>query len=308
VTTLAITGGTGFVGRHLLRLVTERDMQARALARRAQDPMRRIFWVSGALDQPASLTRLMAGADAVIHVAGVVNAADRGGFAAGNIAGTAAMIAATQEAGVRRFVHVSSLAAREPELSDYGWSKAESEQLVAASGLDWAIVRPPAVYGPGDTEMLDMFRMAARGLVALPPGGRLSVIAAEDLARLLLALAAGASSGGIYEPDDGCPGGWSHQDFANALGKAVGRRVRTLAAPAALLRIGAGIDGMVRGRGAKLTRDRVRYFCHPDWVVDPGRAPPSSLWRAEIETPAGLSATAAWYRAQGLLPPARPRS
>jgi uncharacterized protein YbjT (DUF2867 family) len=305
VTTLAITGGTGFVGRHLLRLVTERDGQARALARRPQEAMRRIFWVAGALDQPAALTRLMAGADAVIHVAGVVNAADRAGFAAGNIAGTAAMIAAAQNAGVRRFVHVSSLAAREPDLSDYGWSKAESEKLVAASGLDWTIVRPPAVYGPGDSEMLELFRMAARGIVALPPAGRLSVIAAEDLSRLLLALADDAGAGAIYEPDDGRPGGWSHADFAQALGDAVGRRVRTLAVPAALLRIGARLDGLMRGDKAKLTPDRVRYFCHPDWTVDPGRAPPASLWQAQIATPAGLSATAGWYRARGLLRPGR---
>ena len=308
MTTLAITGGTGFVGGHLLRLVTERDGQARALARRPQPPMRRIFWVSGALDQPAALARLMAGADVAIHVAGVVNAPDRAGFAAGNIAGTTAMIAAARDAGVRRFVHVSSLAAREPDLSAYGWSKAESEKLVTASGLDWSIVRPPAVYGPGDLEILELFRMAARGLVALPPGGRLSAIAAEDLARLLLALAEGGEPGRIYEPDDGRPDGWSHDEFAHALGAAVGRKVRTLAVPAGLLRVGARIDGLVRGGKAKLTADRVRYFCHPDWVSDPDRAPPAALWRAEIATPAGLSATADWYRAQGLLPPARPKS
>jgi uncharacterized protein YbjT (DUF2867 family) len=308
VTTLAITGGTGFVGRHLLRLVTERDMQARALARTAQSPMRRIFWVAGALDQPASLARLVAGADAVIHVAGVVNAPDRAGFAAGNVAGTQAMIDAARAAGVRRFVHVSSLAAREPDLSAYGWSKAESEKLVAASGLDWTIVRPPAVYGPGDKEMLDLFRMAARGLVALPPGGRLSVIAAEDLARLLLALAEGGPSGVTYEPDDGTPHGWEHKQFARALGAAVGRQVRGVAVPAAVLRLGAKIDGIVRGGGAKLTADRVRYFCHPDWVAAADRAPPAALWRAEIATPAGLSATADWYRAQGWLPPGRNRT
>jgi uncharacterized protein YbjT (DUF2867 family) len=303
--TLAITGGTGFVGRHLLRLLTGRGDRARALARRPQEAVPGIVWVSGALDQPTSLAQLVDGADAVIHVAGLVNAADRAGFAAGNVAGTAAMIAAAREAGVRRFVHVSSLAARAPELSDYGWSKAESEKLVEASGLDWTIVRPPAVYGPGDGEMLELFRMAARGLVALPPDGRLSVIAAEDLARLLLALADREGSGDIYEPDDGRPGGWSHTEFAHALGDAVGRRVRTVAMPALLLRAGARIDGMVRGRGAKLTPDRVRYFCHPDWTVDPDRAPPAAAWQAQIATPAGLSATTDWYRARGLLPPAR---
>jgi uncharacterized protein YbjT (DUF2867 family) len=308
VTTLAITGGTGFVGRHLLRLVIERDLQARALARSEQRPMRRIFWVAGALDQPASLARLVAGTDAVIHVAGVINAPDREGFAAGNMAGTQAMIDAARAAGVRRFVHVSSLAAREPELSLYGWSKAESEKLVAASGLDWTIVRPPAVYGPGDKEMLELFRMAAGGFVPLPPRGRLSVIAAEDLARLLLVLAEDGPAGATYEPDDGVPGGWEHSQFAQVLGTALGRRVRSFALPAAMLRLGARIDGLVRGTGAKLTADRVRYYCHPDWVVDQDRRPPADLWRPEIATPDGLSATADWYRAQGWLPPARNRT
>src|SRR3546814_12879427 len=92
------------------------------------------------------------------------------------------MTAAAAAAEVGRFVHVSSLAAREPELSAYGRSKAESEKLMAESGLDWAIVRPPAVYGPGDRESLELFRMAARGLVVLPPAGRLSLIPAHDLA------------------------------------------------------------------------------------------------------------------------------
>ncbi|MFX7866220.1 NAD(P)H-binding protein, partial [Acinetobacter baumannii] len=90
------------------------------------------------------------GADAVLHVAGVVNAPTREGFAAGNIDGTRAMLAAAQAAGIPRFVLVSSLAARAPSLSIYGWSKAEAEKLVIDCPLDWTIIRPPAVYGPGD--------------------------------------------------------------------------------------------------------------------------------------------------------------
>lgn len=298
---IAVTGGTGFVGGHLLRLAALADWQMRALARSARPLKAKVFWVAGALDKPDSLARLMTGADAVIHVAGVVNAPDRAGFAAGNIAGTAAMLAAARNAGVARFVHVSSLAAREPALSDYGWSKAEAEALVAASGLDWTIVRPPAVYGPGDREMLELFRMARRGFVALPPGGRLSVIHAEDLARLLMALAERGAPGSMLEPDDATPGGWSHGEFAHALGAAVGRRVRTLALSAGLMRLAAGLDTLVRRDRAKLTPDRVRYFCHPDWVVAAERAPAAELWRPEITTPVGLKTTADWYRAQGWL-------
>jgi len=232
----------------------------------------------------------------------VVNAANREGFAAGNIAGTQAIVDAAKAAGVRRFIHVSSLAAREPGLSAYGWSKAGAEAVVTASGLDWTMVRPPAIYGPGDSDMLELFRMAARGFVLLPPGGRVSLIHATDLARLLLDLVPDAGSVlRTYEVDDGAPGGWDHRELAHAIGAAVGRKVRALSMPAAMLRLGATIDGLARGARAKLTVDRVRYFCHPDWAVKKGAQPRASLWRPEIDTRAGLRATAESYRAAGRL-------
>ena len=238
----------------------------------------------------------------MIHVAGVVNAPDRAGFHAGNVEGTAAMLSAARGAGIRRFIHVSSLAAREPGLSDYGWSKAESESLVAASGLDWTVVRPPAIYGAGDREMLELFRMARAGIVLLPPGGRLSLIEASDLARLLLELVpASETIGRSYEPHDDAPAGWDHRDFARLLGTAVGRRVLPLSTPAALLRLASRVERLARGEGAKLTADRVRYFCHPDWVVSDGAQVPPEIWRPQMETRAGLRATADWYRAAGWL-------
>src|SRR3546814_19291408 len=98
------------------------------------------------------------------------------------------MIDAARKAGLRRFIHISSLAAREPELSAYGASKAKSEKLVAASGLEWTIIRPPAVYGPGDRETLELFKMARRGLVAPPPPRRLPVHPVEDLCSLIPAV------------------------------------------------------------------------------------------------------------------------
>ena len=296
---LAITGGTGFVGGRLIELALAEGHDVRALTRRRQAPRDGVTWIEGALDRPDSLDHLAEGADAVIHVAGVINARDPAGFEAGNVTGTSAVLRAAERAGTKRFVHVSSLAAREPKLSAYGASKAGSEALVAASSLSNAIVRPPAVYGPGDREMLELFRMAKRGLVLLPPGGRLSVIHADDLGRLLLALAdPGAPNGLLVEPDDGRHRGWSHEEFGQALGRALGRRVVTFSTPRAILNLGAGIDRLVRRASAKLTPDRVAYFCHPDWMVDPGRGAPETLWRPEIDTETGLADTAKWYRQQ----------
>jgi uncharacterized protein YbjT (DUF2867 family) len=301
VSVLAITGGTGFVGSRLIDLAVGAGHQVRALTRREQPARDGVTWVRGDLDAIGALAELCDGADAVIHVAGVVNAPDREGFAHGNITGTANMLAAAKGAGVRRFVHVSSLASREPQLSAYGWSKGEADKLVRASGLEWTIVRPPAIYGPGDLEMLELFRIARFGLALLPPGGRISVIEVGDLGRLLLALAVTERFPGEIDPDDGRDGGWSHPDFARAIGRAVGRRVLALSLPKAVLMAGARIDKLLRGKRAKLTPDRVSYFCHPDWVADRAHRAPANLWTPQVETDAGLVETARWYRAEGLL-------
>ncbi len=293
---LALTGATGFVGTHLLDLALDEGHNVRALTRRPQSPQKGVTWVEGALDNPAALASLVEGTDAVIHVAGVINA-DAGGFEAGNVNGTAAMLCAATEAGTKRFVHVSSLAAREPALSLYGASKARSEALVTASSLSTAIVRPPAVYGPGDRETLELFKMAKRGLIVLPPAGRLSLLHVDDLARLLVTLAASEQTL-LIEPDDGRSGGWTHEEFGQALGQAVGRKVRTLAAPRFLLHLAARAEMLVRGGKAKLTPDRAAYFCHPDWAISPAHAAPADLWQPQVPTEQGLAATALWYRAQ----------
>jgi nucleoside-diphosphate-sugar epimerase len=254
--------------------------------------------VRGRLEDGDALRHLARGAVAVIHVAGVISAPDAAGFEAGNVAGTVAMLEAAKAEDVPRFVHISSLAAREPQLSMYGASKARSEVRVNASGLSHAVVRPPAVYGPGDRETLELFKMAKRGLVLLPPRGRISLIHVDDLAQLLLALSARqAPSGLTVEPDDGRAGGWSHEEFARALGRATGREKPplTLQAPVALLNAGAFIDRLVRGTNAKLTPDRAAYFAHPDWVASPALGVPTRLWAPRIATEEGLAATARWY-------------
>ena len=297
-----MTGGTGFVGGATIDVALGLGHQVRALTRRPQPTREGVTWIEGTLDDVAGLTRLCEGADCVLHIAGVVNAPDRAGFVAGNITGTENMLAAAKAAGVARFVHVSSLAAREPALSNYCWSKAEAETRVTASGLDWLMVRPPAVYGPGDTEMLDLFRMAARGVVMLPPGGRMSVVHVADLARLLVRLAAGSGDPqAIYEVDDGMVSGWSHAAFADALGDAVGRKVRSFSTPKLALHLAARGDRLLRGKTAKLTPDRARYIAHSDWTADPHKQPSTQLWQAEIPTRQGLAETARWYRAQGWL-------
>lgn len=304
---LAITGGTGFLGSHVLEQALTQGLRPQALTRRTGAVERapgtpQPRWIEGTLADNAALARLCEGAGAVLHIAGAVNVPTREAFAAANIAGTQELVDAARAAGVTRFVHVSSLAAREPGLSDYGWSKAGAEEVVMASGLDWTIIRPPAIYGPRDSDMFEMFRAARLGVLPVPPAGASSVIHAGDLARLLLAAATGSGpdwSQQVFEPDDGRPGGWPHKDLAQAIGAAMGRRVWAPGLPAAVLRTAARADRLVRGAKARLTPDRASYMLHPDWVSAPRHAVPAHLWSPAIPTPEGLAQTAAWYHGNG---------
>ena len=301
--TIAVTGGTGFVGQALLDAAAKQGMPLRALARKPQALRNGVEWVAGDLADTAALAELVQGTEAVIHVAGVTTAADAAGFEAGNVAGTMAMVEACLAAGVPRFVLVSSLSAREPSLSQSGASKARAEQVVKASGLDWTIIRSPAIYGPRDDGMFELFRAARWGVVPTPAGGRASVIHADDLVRLLLALVPGgeAVTHRSFEPDDGKRDGWSHYDLARAIGWAVGRRPWVLGLSPRTMRLAARVDTRLRGRRAKLTLDRVGYLNHPDWAASPEASVPPAIWQPQVETREGLRATALWYREQGWL-------
>lgn len=298
--TLAITGATGFVGQAVIDHALTQGHRVQALARRPQAAREGVAWIAGDLADGAAHVALCEGADALIHIAGAVNVPTRAAFAAANIAGTQAIVDAATATGVRRFVHVSSLAAREPTLSNYGWSKAGAEDVVLASSLDWTIVRPPGIYGPRDLDVLEMFRMAKRGIMLLPPRGRGSWIHVEDLARLLLTLASGGASHAILEPDDGTP--VTHEQMAQAIAQALGKAsVTTLHAPRPLLNLAARADRLLRGDKAKLTPDRASYMAHPDWTSNPALRPDPALWQPQISASDGLAATARWYREQGWL-------
>lgn len=300
---LAITGATGFVGSTVMDLALMQGFSIRALTRRNLEMRKGVEWVRGTLEDKDALASLCEGANAVIHIAGLTNTPDPSEFETANVTGTANVLAAMKEARSKRLVFVSSLSAREPQLSAYGSSKAEAEKLVQAAKLNWTIVRPPAVYGPRDDDMFELFRAAKWGFVPLPPSGATSIIHVSDLGELLIELAvrSGNDQAALvrkktFEPDDGRIGGWAHKEMASAIGKAMGRRVFAMNLPENVLELAARADHVMRGDKAKLTADRVGYMCHPNWVARSDRNVPDTFWQPRISGEEGFAMTAQWYR------------
>ncbi|MBM3513244.1 MAG: SDR family NAD(P)-dependent oxidoreductase, partial [Alphaproteobacteria bacterium] len=209
---VAVTGATGLIGRHLLRALTEAGAKVKAFARRpANDES--VDWITGSLTDGSGLAKLVDGVDAVVHLAGAIKALRRDDYFQANLAGTRALAdAIVTSAPAAKLIHVSSLAAREPGLSDYAASKRAAEQLLRGyhDRIAMTVLRPPAVYGPGDLETLRMFKMAAAGWVLVPGvrGARLSLVhVADAVAAIMAALAAPALGPEPIEFDDGASGG-----------------------------------------------------------------------------------------------------
>lgn len=308
---VALTGGSGFVGGHILRRLTADGWRVRALARRpgALPEAPGLTAVPGDLESETALAELMAGADAVVHCAGLVAARSAAEFHRVNAEGTGRVLdAAAAGGGKRRFVLISSLAAREPQLSPYAASKRQAEALLQQSGggLDWQVLRPPVVYGPGDRATLPLFRQFARGLVLRPAGqGRFSMLYVEDLAAAVAALLDQAlPSARVMELDDGSPGGYGWDDILAAAERQFGRRVRGLAVPRPIQRLAAGLGTLgaaVTGRPPILSQGKVNEIAHPDWVSRHNLLGDCISWSAAVRLDEGFSRSAAWYKAAGWL-------
>jgi 2-alkyl-3-oxoalkanoate reductase len=309
---VAVTGASGFVGPHLVAALARRGWKLRLLLRR-WSPLPSLAGVAaeivwGDLDDAAALRRLVDGADAVVHAAGLIKAREASDFMAVNRDGTARLAEIAPQA---KFLLLSSLAAREPRLSPYGASKWAAEQALTSRSGPWLAVRAPAVYGPGDRETLSYFRAAARGMAPEPMASRarLSLIHVADLAEALaLALAAplpAATPSPVYEIDDGRAGGYDYGDMARAAGAALGRRLVRLPVPRPAMVAVAGLNALAQSLGggtAILTRGKVAEIFHSDWVVRDRRLADATGFRARYDLRTGFDDAVRWYRARGWLP------
>ena len=166
---IALTGATGFVGRHVLPQLLSEGHTVRALCRgRRPAADSRVTPVEGDLFTPAALRELMAGADAVVHLVGIIMERPGRGqtFARVHVEGTRNLIKAAQAACVKRWVHMSALGSRPDGVSTYHRTKWQAEEAVRAAGLDYTIFRPSLIHGP-DGEFVQMVKDFCCGM--LPP-------------------------------------------------------------------------------------------------------------------------------------------
>jgi len=309
---VAITGATGFIGTHVVRQLADRGWMVRILTRRIPGshlfPLPRVEAVIGDLADPGALERLVAGTDAVVHLAGVVKAPSAEAFHQANVVGTRAIAEAVAALPKGRLIHISSLAAREPALSDYAHSKTEAENEIRriSNGIDWIIIRPSVVYGPGDRETLGFFQAAERGFSVIPGprDQRISFINVRDLSNLINVLVENNATGETLEIDDSKPGGYGWPEIIGAMSTATGKRLLSLHLPATVVRMVAGINAAVHRLGGSTTMftpGKARELLHRDWAARAPAAGTLSGWTPAHRLAEGFEKTMLWYRAAGWL-------
>ena len=320
-----VTGASGFVGSHLVEELAARGFRVRALVRKSSN----LRWLRRAKPELAygdvtvaeSLPAALDGVDYVFHAAGVVKAISRAEYMRVNAGGTdALLLACTGARSLKRIVLVSSLAAGGPSgrgpavveddpprpISFYGESKLKAEQIALsyAGRLPVTIVRPPAIYGPRDTEVLDYIRCAARfrmAIIAGRPDTRLSVINVHDVTSgLILAALSQQSLGRTYYL--GGPEVVTWVDVAAALGDVLRCKLRRVCLPVTVARIGALLAEfytLITRKPALLNRQKVREILAGGWVCSIERARREIGFEPRIGIREGMAQTVKWYRENG---------
>lgn len=273
--TVAVTGATGFIGRHIVHELLAQGFTVRALTRRAEKAAAdNLTWVQGALEDRPSLAELVCGAEAVVHCAGQVRGHAETVFTRCNVDGSLRLMQAARQSGsCRRFLFMSSLAARHPELSWYAHSKhiAEQQLIAAASGITLGIFRPTAVYGPGDKELKPLLNALLRGVLPClgAPEAKLSFLHVTDLAKAVSQwLLVSPAQLNTYELCDGVAGGYTWRRLRDIGAEVRQGPVRLLAIPLPLLKFMADISVLwcrMTKQEPMLTRSKIHELTHRDW-------------------------------------------
>lgn len=309
----AITGGTGFVGLHLVPALARSGFRLRLLSRKppSHPALADLAFetVQGSLQDQSALAELVQDADVVIHAAGLIKAHKRSDFLRTNQDGAAALAqAARARAPQARFLLVSSLAAREPQLSPYAFSKKAAEMVVrqayGAAPTQLAIIRPPAIYGPWDRETLPLFQATRRHFVPLLSRGKTALIHADDAADALAAMAGASFRPGCFALADERPGGYTMRDIFTTASQTTGGQPVFFNLPAPLLLLAGAVSGLW-GKTQRVapifTLGKAREILHHDWSVVASELLPRDIYAPRIDLASGFAQTIAWYRQAGWL-------
>jgi nucleoside-diphosphate-sugar epimerase len=323
---ILVTGGTGFIGTHLLEMLAAKGESVRGIVR-TRMPRRTavprslpagVETVYGDLASGDGLADALRGADVVIHLAGVTKALRPEDYYRGNVHATGQLVRAMAGRGLR-LVHVSSLAAIGPAtpgapvsedaephpLTHYGKSKLAAERVVRDLAPDAVIVRPPVVYGPRDTDVFRLLKSISKGLVLEMAGGErwFSAIYVKDLVEGLLAAArAPRAAGRTYFLAHAQPVSW--RQLGASAARIMARRPRVVTVPFAVAHaVGAGAELRARlfGKPGIVSREKIAEARCMAWTCDTTRAEEELGFVAPTSLDQGLEQTLAWYKEAGWL-------
>ena len=322
-TRVLVTGGTGFIGSHLIDALIEQGVRPRVLVRPTSDTSGLSFGnaelVQGSLEDPATLARAVAGVDTVFHIAAVTKAHSEEEYLHANAEGTQLLIQAMRDAQPRprRLVYLSSLAAAGPAqngqpvephdepqpITAYGRSKLLGEQACLAVSETFEVIalRAPVVYGPREKDFFLLFRLAAHGLLLTPtgPDRAIQLVHVTDLVRAMIRAATTPDARGVYHVAESRSYAWS--EIAACMGQAVGRSVRMIRIPQFVVRMVASVSEMTAaliGRATILNREKVKELLAPGWLCETALAKQELGFEAQIPIATGFAETAAWYKQQ----------
>ncbi len=301
---IALTGATGFVGRNLLKELLSQGYQVNALTRKEQSPEQGVNWISGDLQNEVALKALLQDCDALINVAGLIKAKSADEFMDANAHAVTRLKTILKESPKSPlFIQISSYAAREPQLSDYAFSKYQGEEMLKIGDqINWTILRPPAVYGPGDVETLKIFKIINHGLSLFPANkdNRVSWIHVSDLSKAIANLIEAPDiNKKTFEVDDGAENGYSHEEFFTIAAKLIDKNPIKLTASKFILKVIGSLNdlfGFILNYAPMVSSKKVNEICHEDWVLNKELDLQKTGWEPKIPLNSGLKETLDWYK------------
>ncbi len=325
-----VTGASGLLGSHVAELLSGRGDRVRALVRRSSkrshlQSLANVELFEGSVEQVDRVAEAVDGVDAIVHCAGLVKARSTDEFFSVNVGGTSNLVQAartgSRSSSFKRFVHVSSLEAcgpsqdgspvpadQEAPVTAYGRSKLSAEKVVlsAKTEIPATLLRPGAIYGPRDGEILQAFKAIERGLLPLIDEGRamgMWIYATDCASACIRAIDADVPSGSTYFVDDGC-GPLSQRQMLADAERALGRRafVRQSLPVPLLMAVARGLEvaGRLANRPVMLTREKASMLLQ-HWVCSSENTRKDLGWEPKVPWGEGVELAVRWYRAHGWL-------